>query len=155
MPRKKKKRKRQHHSSSESDAVVEIRIVNFRKSFSVRLPGRRRQSSNNDRLLRPRNLHGDSRRCRVSSRRYSRSSVDIPNPSIRSVGDMIRWPSSPKQPIQIGTDAPVGLTGYPLLGKRKKSARRSVADALDCGEGTITAYPALLGRTLFALRGFG
>ena len=92
------------------------------------------------------------------------SSEPIASPSARSHASQVRLPSFLKRPLPRGTDAPVILLDDPRLRKRRKSGWGSVADALNArdnardglkGGEASTAYPRLLGRTLFAMRGFG
>ena len=72
----------------------------------------------------------------------------------------MKLPGFLRQPIPRGTEAPVCIKDDPKLHKRKKKGWECIADALSATqtvrEGDKEPSPAkLLGRTVFAMRGFG
>ena len=164
--KKGRKKKRVESSGSESDTSIESRVATFRKSLSLR---RRRAGSSDSGHASSydqgrRSSHKSSHSPHHKRSRESGSTDASPVPSTRPGASHVKLPSFLKQPLPRGTDAPVILRDDPRLHKRKKSGWESVADALNARDNARdgikegdndTAAPRLLGRTLFALRGFG
>ena len=154
----KKGKKGRMARSASSDTSIESRADLFRRSLSRRTPQRSvpRSSSNGS---------DSGRRIRPTSRDISQvnsceDASDHVSHHSAHPGSRVRLPAFLRQPVPRGTDAPVVIRADPKLHKRKKRGWECIADALSAnhvlkeGEREATST-RLLGRTLFAMRGFG